>query len=82
MTMKILAECINCAACESECPNQAISADAGSIYVIDAERCTECVGAHESPQCVSVCPIDCIVADTDRAESPAELRAKYERLHA
>lgn len=83
MAMKILEECINCAACEPECPNTAISAgEAAGIFVVAAERCTECVGAHESPSCVEVCPVDCIVADPAHAETREELQAKYERLHA
>jgi len=81
MAMKILAECINCGACEPECPNQAISA-ADGIYLIDAERCTECVGAYESPRCVEVCPVDCIPHDPDRVESPEVLQARYASLHA
>jgi ferredoxin len=81
MAMKVVEECINCGACEPECPNQAIRADT-SIFIIDAERCTECVGAHEKPKCVEVCPVDCIVPDPDHAESREELQAKYTRLHA
>jgi ferredoxin len=82
MAMKILAECINCAACEPECPNQAISAGAGDIFVIAAERCTECVGAYETPRCVEVCPVDCIPPDPANSETRAELEVKYARLHA
>ncbi|HEY8231638.1 MAG TPA: YfhL family 4Fe-4S dicluster ferredoxin [Vicinamibacteria bacterium] len=70
MAMKILAECINCAACEPECPNQAISRDeAIDLFVVDAARCTECVGAYDSPRCVAVCPVDCIVAEVAPAAS-------------
>jgi ferredoxin len=83
MAMRITEECINCAACEPECPNEAIRRDeAASLFTIDAERCTECVGAHEAPACVAVCPVDCIVADPAHAETRDELQAKYERLHA
>jgi len=83
MAMKILEGCINCAACEPECPNEAIRRDeAVDLFVIDALRCTECVGAHDAPQCVEVCPIDCIVTDPTHAESPDELGARYARLHA
>lgn len=82
MAMKIVDECINCSACEPECPNEAISADPATIYVIDVEKCTECIGAYDSPRCVAVCPVDCIVADPDHAESPEALQAKYARLHA
>ncbi len=83
MAMKIEAECINCAACEPECPNQAISAAAsGDIYVIAPERCTECVGAYDTPRCVEVCPVDCIPKDPDHAETRGELEARYASLHA
>ncbi len=82
MAMKInSAECINCAACEPECPNTAIS-NTGTTFVVDPELCTECVGAHEKPQCVEVCPVDCIVPDPDRRESNEVLQARYARLHA
>jgi len=81
MSMKIVVEeCIVCGACEPECPNEAISHT--DIYVIDAVRCTECVGAYEAPRCVEVCPVDgCIVADADHAETRDELQAKYQALH-
>jgi ferredoxin len=81
MAMKILEECINCGACEPECPNEAIS-QGESIYVIAAEKCTECVGAYDAPQCVAVCPLDgCIVPDPDHQETREELAARYARLH-
>ncbi len=60
MALKITEECINCGACEPECPNQAIS-QSGETYVIDASKCKECEGAHESPACAAVCPVDCCV---------------------
>lgn len=61
MAMVILEECISCGACEPECPNTAITAG-DSIYVIAADLCTECEGVHDSPQCVTVCPVEgCIV---------------------
>src|SRR5512143_323446 len=81
MAMKIVAECINCGACEPECPNEAISA-ADPIFVVNVERCTECVGAFETPRCIEVCPVDCIIHDPDHAEAPEVLKEKYERLHA
>lgn len=82
MAMKITAECINCAACEPDCPNTAISAG-DSIYIIDPVKCTECVGAFDTPKCVEVCPVEgCIVKDPDHAESRQELEAKYAVLHA
>ena len=77
MAMKIVADCINCGACEPECPNTAITAGE-SIYVIDPEKCTECVGAYDTPRCVEVCPVDgCIVTDPEHAESKEELETKY-----
>ncbi|MFO1292612.1 MAG: YfhL family 4Fe-4S dicluster ferredoxin [Rubrivivax sp.] len=81
MALIILADCINCAACEPECPNSAISAG-DDIFVIDADKCTECVGHHDESQCVAICPVDCIVADENRAETRAQLQHKYERLVA
>lgn len=81
MALTILADCINCAACEPECPNSAISAG-DDIFVIDGDRCTECVGHYDESQCVAICPVDCIVADTSRAETRAQLQHKYERLVA
>ena len=48
---------------------------------IDPAKCTECVGAHDEPQCVTVCPADCIVPDPNHAETPEQLQAKYESLH-
>ena len=81
MAMKIVAECISCGACEPECPNAAITAG-DSIYVIDPEKCTECVGAHDAPKCVEACPTDgSIIQDPEHAESQEELLAKFQRLH-
>ena len=79
MAYKITEECINCGACEPECPNQAITAG-DEIYVIEPEKCTECVGHHESSQCAAVCPVDCCVADPDHKESREELMAKFHKL--
>jgi ferredoxin len=81
MAMKILDDCINCAACETECPNEAIHS-ADPVFVVDAARCTECVGAYESPQCVEVCPTDCIVHDPERVEPRELLLDRYQHLHA
>ena len=81
MAMKIVEDCINCGACEPECPNTAITAG-DSIYLIDPEKCTECVGAYDTPRCVEVCPVDgCIVIDPEHTESKDELQAKYAKLH-
>ena len=79
MAYKITEECINCGACEPECPNQAITAS-DEIYVIDPEKCTECVGHHDSSQCAAVCPVDCCVPDPDHKESREELMAKFHKL--
>lgn len=60
MAMKITEECISCGACEPECPVSAIS-EGDTIYVIDPDLCVECKGHHDSQQCISVCPVECIV---------------------
>ena len=59
MALLITDECINCDVCEPECPNEAISMGP-EIYIIDPMKCTECVGHFDMPQCVEVCPVDCI----------------------
>jgi ferredoxin len=59
MALIITDECINCDVCEPECPNEAIYQGA-EIYEIDPSKCTECVGHYDTPQCVEVCPVDCI----------------------
>ena len=79
MALKITDQCINCDVCEPECPNGAIFMGE-EIYVIDPRKCTECVGHFERPQCVEVCPVDCIPLDPEHAESREALAAKYERL--
>lgn len=114
MAIIITDECINCGACEPECPNNAIyeggdewrvsdgtsvtgnyqlmngsSIDADAtqepvsmdFYYIVPDKCTECKGFHDEPQCAAVCPVDCCVDDEDIRESEAELLAKKERLH-
>ncbi|HHM06169.1 MAG TPA: YfhL family 4Fe-4S dicluster ferredoxin [Gammaproteobacteria bacterium] len=79
MALMITEECINCDVCEPECPNEAIS-QGEEYYVINPDLCTECVGHFDTPQCVEVCPVDCIPKDPARQESEAELREKYRRL--
>ena len=114
MAIKITEDCINCGACEPECPNGAIfangdqwrfsyktslsgtfvsksgiTADADdaqeavsdSVYYIVTDKCTECVGFHEEPQCASVCPVDCCLPDEENVESKEELEAKKNTLH-
>ena len=79
MALMITAECINCDVCEPECPNQAISMGA-EFYVIDPAKCTECVGHFGEPQCVQVCPVNCIPINPEHVESRETLMQKYERL--
>jgi len=81
MATYITSDCINCGACEPECPNDAIS-EGDDIYVIDPDLCTECVGHFDNPQCVEVCPVECIPHDPDRVETEDQLRLKYEHLMA
>jgi len=81
MALMITEDCSVCDACVDPCPNDAITAGE-TIYVIDAFRCTECVGAEDEPQCKLVCPSDCIVDNPDFPESEEELLQKYEMLHA
>ena len=114
MAIVITDECINCGACEPECPNTAIyeggaqwrwadgttlkqvEMDGGVVvsgtepqtpisdefYYIVSDKCTECHGFHEEPQCAAVCPVDCCVDDPDYRETDEELFAKKEWLHA
>ena len=79
MALMITEECINCGACEPECPNQAITAG-DEIYEIDPAKCTECVGSFDESQCVEVCPVDCCVPDPDHAETKEQLEEKYKKL--
>ncbi len=114
MAIMITDECINCGACEPECPNNAIyeggvewsisdgTAVSGTylledgkevdvdaelapveedFYYIAPDKCTECVGFHEEPQCAAVCPVDCCVPDPEREESEEVLLARKARLH-
>ena len=80
MALLIDDNCTSCDACVPVCPNKAITAGS-PYYVIDALLCTECVGAEDEPQCMLVCPADCIVEDPDFRESKQELLEKYEGLH-
>lgn len=115
MALKITEECINCGACEPECPNHAIyeggiewsiadgTSVAGSYVLLDGSvvdanhrlaalsadtyyivpnKCTECQGFHEEPQCSSVCPVDCCVPDPEHEEALDALIARKEALHA
>lgn len=114
MAIIITDECINCGACEPECPNNAIyeggvqwamidgttlsgsyqledgtmvevtakqSPISDEFYFIVPDKCTECTGFHEEPQCAAVCPVDCCVPDPDRVETKEQLLERKERLH-
>ncbi|MHA7877878.1 MAG: 4Fe-4S dicluster domain-containing protein [Bacteroidota bacterium] len=112
MAIMITDACINCGACEPECPNNAIyeggvawkfaegtslthvtianttvdaqtpqKAYSDEFYYIVSDKCTECVGFHEEPQCAAVCPVDCCVSDLNRKETEQELQRKKAWLH-
>ncbi|MFO1321214.1 MAG: YfhL family 4Fe-4S dicluster ferredoxin [Burkholderiales bacterium] len=81
MALLITDECINCDVCEPECPNDAI-AMGEDYYVIDPKRCTECVGHFAQPQCMEVCPVDCILVNPDVVETRDQLEVKYAGLMA
>ena len=80
MALLINSDCTACDACVEPCPNEAITAG-DPLYVIDPAKCTECVGAHDEPQCKLVCPADCIVVNPDHTETPEQLLEKYNALH-
>jgi len=94
MALMITDECINCDVCEPECPNDAIYMGCEpecpndaiymglEIYEIDPDKCTECVGHYDAPQCRQVCPVDCIPFNPSYTESPDQLMAKYRLLTA
>ena len=105
MAIRITDDCINCEACEPECPNNAIYAPeeawkfsdgttmqddkeredggfADEFFYIATDKCTECIGFHEEPQCAAVCPVDCCISDEENIESKTQLLAKKEKLHA
>lgn len=115
MAIKITDECINCGACEPECPNNAIyegaldwkASDGTALkgmvvfpsglkvdadepqapvsddyYFIVTDKCTECMGFHDEPQCAAVCPVDCCVPDDDHQETEEQLLGKKAFLHA
>jgi ferredoxin len=95
MATIITEECINCGACEPECPNTAIyqggvefdlagekkpALDA-EIFFIVPEKCTECVGFFDYEACAAVCPVDCCVTDPDLPESEEVLMARAKEIH-
>jgi ferredoxin len=91
----ITEECINCGACEPECPNVAIyaggaqwelnnetsAAISNDFYYIVPSKCTECVGHFPKEQCAAVCPVDCCVPDPNHVETEEELFARAKALH-
>ncbi len=114
MAIKITDACINCGACEPECPNTAIyeggmpwnMAEGTSLkgevklmagnmvdaensiqpiseefYYISPDKCTECKGFHEEPQCAAVCPVECCVPDENNVETEKDLLTKKAFLH-
>jgi ferredoxin len=96
MATMITSECINCGACEPECPNTAIyqggvewqAPDGGmhpalsnDIFYIVPEKCTECVGFHDQEACAAVCPVDCCVPNPDIPETQDVLLARARTLH-
>lgn len=115
MAIRITDDCINCGACEPECPNNAIyengamwniaegtsitsafkmsngtivdpyseqEAISSDFYYIVPDKCTECVGFHDEPQCAAVCPVDCCVPDENHRESREDLLVKQQYMHA
>ena len=79
MALLITEECINCDVCEPVCPNEAIYMGV-EIFEIDPRLCTECVGHFEEPQCVEICPVECIPKDENYPETPEQLLEKYKIL--
>lgn len=80
MAYTISDECISCGACEPECKNQAIK-EGETIYIIEADKCTECVGWVDSPRCAEVCPVDACITDPAHKESHEQLLGKWQKLH-
>jgi ferredoxin len=80
MALMINDECAVCGVCLDECPNEAIS-EGDLYYVIDPEKCTECIGFFDEPQCINVCPVEAIVPNPDYVETKEDLLEKKKRLH-
>jgi len=80
MSYKIPEECIFCGTCAEECPNEAIY-EGDTQFLIDPEKCTECVGFFESPRCAGACPLELPIPDPDHQETKDQLLQKWERLH-
>ncbi|MDD4860157.1 MAG: YfhL family 4Fe-4S dicluster ferredoxin [Dehalococcoidales bacterium] len=73
-------DCILCGACEPECPNQAIS-EGKTKYVINPERCAECVGSFPASRCAEVCPVDACHPDPAHPEDKTQLLEKWRKMH-
>jgi len=80
MAYRINDECISCGACEPECKNEAIK-EGDTLYDVDPDKCTECIGWFESSKCAEVCPVDACELDPDRQESREQLLDKWKRLN-
>jgi ferredoxin len=80
MAYFISEDCISCTACEPECPNQAIK-EGESIFIINSDRCTECVGSSKSSRCAEVCPVDACHSHPKHVETKEQLLAKWRGLH-
>lgn len=80
MSYRISDDCINCGACEPECLNLAIS-QGKNVYVIDPEKCSECVGSYKSSRCTEICPVDACRPDSSHRETKQQLLEKWRRLH-
>ncbi|MGW1596814.1 YfhL family 4Fe-4S dicluster ferredoxin [Streptomyces sp. NPDC002343] len=78
--IKITEDCINCGACEPECPNKAIK-EGDEIYVIGPNACSEYVGLYDHLACQAVCPVECCLTDPDRVETEEVLINRTLRLH-
>ena len=80
MAFFINEDCINCGACEPECPNAAIS-EGEDKFVINPDKCTDCVGAFESSRCAEVCPVDACHPDPNHPETKEQSLEKWRKLH-
>ena len=80
MAYYISDDCISCGACEPECPHQAIS-PGDTVFIINPDRCTECVGSFTSSRCAAVCPVDAPHPDPKHPETKAQLLEKWRKLH-
>ncbi len=80
MATHITSDCINCGACEPECPNEAVSAGE-DVYVIDPKLCTECVGFNDHEACQAICPVECCLPDPNHPEAEPALLERAIALH-